>query len=89
MNDIGAFSIALILGIVAALGYGVVTGIYDIFKSPPPPPTEQEAWIAQQRERCSAMRSGLSYDEKTNIAECWRTPFMRQPKLMFRETYRS
>ena len=57
--------------------------LYHFMISEPVEQSAETIWLNQQIERCSAMRSRLSYDEATRTAECFRTPFMRKPKKMF------
>lgn len=68
-----------------ALGIGVAYGVYDLAFRPAPSPEQQ--WVSQHAERCRAMRSRISYNEQTRTVECYRTPLLRKPKLMFKETY--
>lgn len=71
--------------VIFLLGAGIAYGIYDICCRPAP--SAEQVWVAKQDEKCRAMRSKLTYDAATRMAECYRTPFMRQPKLRFKEKY--
>jgi hypothetical protein len=87
--DAESLAICMVIVLVAAFGYGIVMGIYTLCcKVPPPPPTAEQQWVLRLRGRCNAMRAGLNYDDVEKIAECWRTPMLRHPKLMFREKYK-
>lgn len=50
--------------------------------------TPEEAWLRRQHNRCRAMGSSGTYDSTTAIFECWRHAIARNPKLMFKESYR-
>lgn len=71
------------LALVGALGFGIVYGLWSLFKPAPPPPTAEQACVLKYQSRCDAMRGGMSYND--GLAECWRTPLMRHPKKMFEE----
>ena len=50
-------------------------------------PTEEQRFIADQRERCSMMGGTLYYNETTRTAECYRHPLGRMTKTLFKEPY--
>lgn len=81
MNDFTA----MLLMVVFFLGAGIIYAAWDICCRPAPTP--EQVWVAQQRQECAAMNSRLTYDPQTRIARCFRTPFMRQPKLRFERKY--
>lgn len=84
-GDAGAALIvaAFLVAALALVGAGMVYAIYDLLN----PPGPEQLWISQQVNECRAMRSELSYNKETQTVRCYRTPFMRRPKLMFERTY--
>lgn len=78
---------AFLFLVLFAVGAGAVYAGYNLITWRPP--TDEELWVRQQAENCDAMKSRLSYDEASKTARCYRTPFMRKPKLMFEQTYKA
>lgn len=74
---------ALLFCVLFAIGAGAVFAVYRLAT----PLSPEQRWVEAQSQRCSAMRSRLTYDRATKKAECYRTPFMRRPKLEFTVTY--
>lgn len=85
MSDDAFWSAIFIGAMLLMMGAGAIYTIYGICCRSEP--TGEQVWVAQQARRCDAMRSRLSYDAKLRAAECWRTPFMRKPILMFKDRY--
>jgi hypothetical protein len=82
MNDGEGFAAGVIVvGTVVFMLFGAGYALTKWALKEPPSP--RSAWEQQMRERCNAMRSGLTIEN--GIARCYRTPFMRQPKLVFEE----
>lgn len=50
--------------------------------------TPEEAWLRRQYDRCRAMGSSGTYDQPSMTFECWRHAMARNPKLMFKDTFR-
>lgn len=50
-------------------------------------PSAEQLWLAEQVERCRAQNGNYSYNENAKEFECFRTPFMRQPKRLFKKNY--
>ena len=45
-------------------------------------------WVTTVREKCWAMGGKVSLSDNNNMIECYRTTvFMREPKLLFKESY--
>lgn len=82
-NSFEAVFVAVCFFAALALTGGFV--LWDALTAPAP--TEEDRWVLSQSARCQAMNSNLDYDRKTRTAECWRTPFMRMPQLMFETKY--
>lgn len=80
------FGLMFILAMMIALGYGIVVGVKETFF--PAVLTAEQSWVNTKISRCHAMKGRLDYDKATKTAECYRTPFMRQPKLVFSEEFK-
>ena len=85
MND-NSFEAAFVaVCFLAALALVGGFKLWDVLTSPAP--TDEDRWVLSQAERCQAMMANMDYNPQTKTAECWRTPFMRMPKLMFETKY--
>jgi hypothetical protein len=73
---------AVVLGFVFVSSL-VIFFIISIAARPIPP---NETWRTAMVDRCNSMASRIHFTSPTTV-ECWRTPFMRMPKLMFTETF--
>lgn len=86
MNDDSLYGwvigIGMILVILFGIGYGIVEVILGSF-FPPAPPSAEQLWVQRQSQRCDAMGGKLDY--ANGEANCYRTPFMRHPKHLFKE----
>ena len=51
-------------------------------------PSAKQLWLNKMDKRCEASLSRGSYNDETKVYECWNRPFMRRPRVTFRETYR-
>lgn len=84
MND-DFFAFILLAGLVLAIFFGIGYGLVQLFLPGPPPLTARQQWEQHVTEKCRAMRPNIVI--KDGVAECYHTPFMRQPSLRFKEKF--
>jgi len=72
------------------IGLLILSGVIALlwiasFPLPKRPPLDR--WSTTQHHRCSAMGGSGHLDRAAQTYECFRHPFMRMTKLMFKTTY--
>lgn len=50
-------------------------------------PTLEEIWVSKMLDRCYAMHGSDYYDKDSRTFECFRAPFGRMTKTLFKETF--
>lgn len=74
-----------LIGLIMLVGF--VVALIAFVLPDRKPLTPEQAWGQKQAADCRSIRGEVNYDTETGVMTCWRTPFMRHPKIVWERKY--